>query len=108
MRILLKVILDGSFMFALADKPNYALMTDKLSTQCIWEDFKKNITALLSGYPQPSVAWARGDGKQISNDQDAFKMFLEPYWENGRPDEWMANLQVRYLLNFLSRVCGSI
>lgn len=69
-------------------------MKDLSTTQCIWEDNPRNITVLLSGYPQPSVSWARGDGRQVSPDESAYKLFFEPYWENGRADEWMANLQV--------------
>lgn len=70
-------------------------MTPALKKQCIWEAHVRNITVLLSGYPQPSVTWSKGDGGVISPDETAFKEYLEPYWENGRADEWMANLEVR-------------
>lgn len=75
------------------DVPNFDLMTETLRTQCIWEDHPRNITALLSGYPQPSVAWSRGDGRAITPGE-AYKIYFEPYWENGRRDEWLANLEV--------------
>lgn len=81
------------------DKPNFDLMTDALKTQCIWEEHPRNITALLSGYPQPSVSWTRGDGASITP-SEAYKIFFEPYWENGRRDEWMANLEVCSLFQF--------
>ncbi|XP_067940027.1 fasciclin-2-like [Watersipora subatra] len=79
-------------------KPNCDLMTPEMFTQCIWEDHPRNITALISGFPQPSVSWNRGDGRQILPDESAFQIFLEPYWENGRRDEWMANLQINWLV----------
>ena len=85
--------------YLFVDKPNFDLMTDALKTQCIWEEHPRNITALLSGYPQPSVSWTRGDGASITP-SEAYKIFFEPYWENGRRDEWMANLEVCSLFHF--------
>ena len=88
------------------DKPNFDLMTDALKTQCIWEEHPRNITALLSGYPQPSVSWTRGDGASITP-SEAYKIFFEPYWENGRRDEWMANLEVCSLFHFICVLCSA-
>jgi len=89
----------------IVDQPNFDLTPPSLLTQCIWEEHPRNVTVLLSGFPQPSVSWARSDGKQISPDQTAFKQYFEPYWENGRRDEWMANLEVCGLLT-LDMLCG--
>jgi len=73
-------------------------MPESLASQCIWEDHIRNVTVLFSGYPHPSVSWTRADGRTISHEESAFKQYLEPYWENDRPDQWMANLEVRTVL----------
>lgn len=86
---------NNSFFSYAADVPKFDLMTERLNEQCIWQEHIRNITVLLSGYPMPSLSWSKGDGSTITAKDSAFKMYLEPYWENGRPDEWMGNLEVR-------------
>lgn len=75
-----------------------------MKVQCIWEAHIRNITVLFSGYPQPSLSWAEADGTQIRPSETAYKMYMEPYWENGRLDEWMGNLEVRGRVHIISAI----